>query len=221
MKEHIVKSFDRDIRKLDEMMAEMGKDCEVQLTRVVELIEGVERDLAEEIQECEKELNACRAEIESYTVFLIAKRQPVAGDLRHVVSGFKSSSELERIGDYAAGISWRAMKLRNTELTEPLDKIIYMVGVAGEMLNGVMEALLSMDLERAVEVWHLDDKIDGCFSGLITRLGVMMEEDGNMVADCTMLIFMARCCERIGDHITNIAESINYIRTGSAAIRQR
>lgn len=216
--DHIVKSFDRDLQELDRKIVALGKACEHQLSRTIEALINIDRALAGGIVENDHMINTMQKEVEEYSVFLIAKRQPVATDLRHAVSGFKISSELERIGDYAANIAKRITTLKTISLPEPVDAVIQMLTIAKTMMTGAMGALLEMDINRAITVWKSDDEIDHIYSGMMTSLKTLMERDPDRVDDGTLLIQMARCCERIGDHITNIAETIYYIDSGQRYI---
>ncbi|HCY84272.1 MAG TPA: phosphate transport system regulatory protein PhoU [Desulfobacteraceae bacterium] len=220
MEAHIVKSYDDEINQLNTQISAMGASCEWQLAKALKALENMDVRLAEEVIKEDVNLNALYKELEENAVMLLAKRTPLAADLRYILAAMRTGSELERIGDYAANIARRVTELGGCELTlEAPIALIQEIGVlARRMITDVVDAFLKQNVESALEIWHRDDVIDRKFARLMTDLRASMNEDTSVVDCGTLLIFMGRCLERIGDHITNIAEGIYYIETGETYI---
>lgn len=145
---------------------------------------------------------------------MIVSRQPLANDLRNIIAGQRIAADLERIVNYAANIAKHLIDLRHDNLKEPVDSILCMARIAGHMLEDIIDSYLELNIEKAAEVWHCDDKIDTIFLKMIDKLRIVMSKNPNSVNTCTSLLFFARACERIEDHITNIAENVYYIVMG-------
>ena len=192
----------------------MAKKCEQQLLRAMEAFVTMNAGLAMSVVAYDENINQLHREIEEDAISFLARRQPIAVDLRHLLSVMKIAGELERIADYAANFSKRVSRLHTPASREPADLIIEMVKTCQVMIHDSMAAFLNLDVEKAVNVWHTDDRIDAMFAKMVTLVQHQMREDSFDIKDGTGLIFMGRCCERIGDHITNMAEDIYYIKTG-------
>jgi phosphate transport system protein len=129
------------------------------------------------------------------------------------------ASELERIADYAANFARYVPDLDpGPDLDPPIAAIIEMAKLAKGMLADLMDAFMTGDVQKAVAVWHRDDDIDDIYAGLLSNLRYRMAQDADDIKVCTDLIFVAKCCERIGDHITNLAENVHYIDQGKPYI---
>jgi phosphate transport system protein len=213
-KEHIVKSYDEELARLERKISKMTKTVETQLTRAVEALIGRDLFLAKSVVRDDEKVNELQRELESQTVKLLALRQPMARDLRAVIAGLKTASDLERIGDYAANIALHVKDVNNVSLEKPLELLIRMGEIAAVMLSDVIEAYQKMDIQKAIEVWHCDDKIDGIYADLLREIRECMAKDAQNIKAYTGLIFVARCCERIGDHVTNVAENIYFVEEG-------
>jgi phosphate transport system protein len=142
----------------------------------------------------------------------------MAVDLRNIISGLKIAADLERIADYAANIAKHVIELNSISLDQPVQSIIAMAEVARSMLEDVINAYMETDIERAVEIWHRDSQINQIYGELLGQLRSFMERDSENIKAYTGLLFVARCCERIGDHITNVAESVYFIESGEMLI---
>ena len=177
------------------------------------------RDRADVIIVCDEKVNVLQQEVEEHSIRILATRQPMAQDLRYVIAGLKVASELERIADYAANIARHISDLdHQLDIDHPIASIIEMVELTKGMLADIMVAFSKVDAQRAIAVWHRDDQIDQIYAGLLSDLRARMSEDPGNIRSYTGLIFIARCCERIGDHITNIAENVHYIVHGKTYI---
>jgi phosphate transport system protein len=124
------------------------------------------------------------------------------------------ASDFERIADYAANIAKHAIDLKDISLGKAVEPIQEMVDCALRMLRDVLDAYRALDIDKAIDIWHRDREIDQTYTGLLTRLRTLMIEDSESVNASTTLLFVGRCCERIGDHITNVAENVHFIVTG-------
>ncbi|MEH0019190.1 MAG: phosphate signaling complex protein PhoU [Desulfobacter sp.] len=221
MEEHIVKSYDDEITRLNARISAMGTTCEWQLSKALKALETKDLQLAGQIVREDENLNALYKALEEEAVQLLARRTPMAVDLRYLLAAMRTGSELERIGDYAANIARRVIELdkAGTDLEDPVVLIQDIGKICRKMITDVVASFLELNVDSALEIWHRDDVVDRKFARLMTELrGRMHQQDSSIVDACTQFIFMGRCLERIGDHITNIAESVYYIETGETYI---
>jgi phosphate transport system protein len=216
---HIVKSYDEDLGLLKTKLSEMGKEVEDQVAKANQALLSRDGGLADVIIISDQKVNVLQQEVEELGIQILATRQPLAQDLRMVISGLKMASEMERIADYAANIARHVHDLdHNPDLDPPLTAVIAMAEIAKGMLVGVLNAYAKGDVSGAIAVWHRDDQIDSIYADLLSDLRARMSHDSESIKAYTGLIFMARCCERIGDHITNLAENVHYIAHGKTYI---
>ena len=216
---HIVKSYDEDLDMLKSRLSEMGKEVQDQISKAGRALQNRDGGLADVIIVCDEKVNVLQQEVEEHSIRILATRQPMAQDLRYVIAGLKVASELERIADYAANIARHISDLdHHLDIDHPIASIIEMVELTKGMLADIMVAFSKVDAQRAIAVWHRDDQIDQIYAGLLSDLRARMSEDPGNIRSYTGLIFIARCCERIGDHITNIAENVHYIEHGKTYI---
>ena len=220
--EHIVKSYDNDLQQLDNLIAEMGGLGESQLAQAADAMMRMDLDLAAEIIETDKKIDEMEHQVDSLAVNLIALRQPMAADLRVIVAALKVASNLERIGDYAKNISKRAVTLsRADQVTNISQSIPRMATIVQSMITSVLDAYLARDAERARDVRLRDEEVDQMHSSLFRELLTYMMEDPRSITSCTHLLFVAKNIERIGDHITSVAEQIHFIVHGEAPEDER
>ncbi len=220
MQDHIIKSVDVEISLLKEAVMEMAKKCENQLEKAAQALKIMDCTLAKKVYENDSQINEIQHRIEEQAVAFLARRQPMAVDLRQLLAVMKIASELERIGDYAANVAQRVTKLSGTPPKEPTDLVITMANTGRIMIHDAIMAFLMLDLDKAVAVWNRDDEIDNHYFQLMNQMQSQMQQETGLVEDGTQLMFMGRCCERIGDHITNIAEEIYFIISGKSFIGQ-
>jgi phosphate transport system protein len=141
---------------------------------------------------------------------MLALRQPMAGDLRRIVGALKITSDLERIGDYAANVAKRSVVLAQYSLPYSLAGLAHMAHMVQEQLKSIIDALGTNDTDKAIEVWRSDRVVDDIYNALFRELITYMMEDPRNITPCTHLLFIAKNLERIGDHATNIAETVYY-----------
>ncbi|MFM7083470.1 MAG: phosphate signaling complex protein PhoU, partial [Hyphomicrobium sp.] len=169
-------------------------------------------ELANKIIEKDLAVDALHQELEERSISIIARRHPVANDLRRVIAALKVSAELERIGDLAKNCAKRAITIAGTpHLPEMICSLGHMSALASSQLNAVLDAFVLRDSARAEDVWVSDEKIDSVYNSIFRQLLSYMMEDAKYVGLCTHLLFIAKNLERIGDHTTNIAETISYM----------
>lgn len=213
-RKHIVRSYDEELATLKSKILEMGKQCDNQLTKAVKALNTRNSSLAEEIISSDVEIDALQSEIEALTVSMLARRQPMAMDLRNIVSALKMAAGLERIADYAKNIARHVIDLNNMALNEPVEIIVDMIETACKMIDDVLDGYLQMDAEKVIEVWHRDEQINQKYADLLGQLHSLMAKDAENIKAGTVLLFVGRCCERIGDHVKNLAENIHFIING-------
>ena len=219
---HIVKSYDEDLDLLKSKLSEMGKEADDQISKAGKALLKLDGGLADVIIISDEKVNVLQQEAEELGVRILATRQPMAHDLRNVIAGLKMASELERIADYAANIARHIPDLdRHLDVDQPIGAIIEMTELAKGMLTDVMDAFTNGDVQKAIAAWHRDDEIDSIYADILNNLRARMADDSDNIRSYTGLIFVARCCERIGDHITNLAENVHYIEHGKTYIDGR
>lgn len=212
--EHIVKSYDEELRRLSNAILRMGGAVEVQLTESVRAVVNRDSEAALKTIESDRKIDELEAEIDQLGMRLLALRQPLAIDLRETTAALKISSDLERIGDYTANISKRAIALNQLAPVRPIKSIPRMAEFVQGMIKDVLDAYVERDVEKALAVWWRDEELDEMYNGLFRELLTYMMEDPRSITPCTHLLFIAKNIERIGDHLTNIAEMINFLVTG-------
>ena len=213
-REHIVRSYDDELDQLRRKITILGNAALSQLTKAIDSLNRQDVILAAKIVEADMEINSLQGEVDALTVKVLATRQPLALDLRYVISGLKIAADLERIADYAANIAKLVIDIDQLSIEGPIELIGDMATHAQSMLTDIMDAYQSIDTAKAVKVWHRDDEIDRIYGEFLTILRELMVDDTENMRAYTKLLFVARCCERIGDHITNVAENVHFIEYG-------
>ncbi len=216
MTEHIVSSYDQDLEGLRRGIAEMGGIAEKMLAESVEALTKRKGDLAQKVIVADKRLDVLQRELEEKAVFTLLRRQPVAVDLREVVSVIRIASDIERIGDLAKNIAKRSLALSDQfqAPARPMTGMKQMSKMVLAQLKAVLDAYAANDAKAAVAVWSSDGEVDALNNSLFRELLTYMMEDPRQITYCTHLLFCTKNIERIGDHATNIAETVNYLITG-------
>lgn len=216
MAEHIVKSFHDQLEGLSTTIVQMGGLCETQLTDAIDAMARRDLGLAEKIVGLDTKIDALEAQIELQAIRLLALRQPVATDLRDTLGALKISVDLERIGDLAKNVAKRAIVVSRESTDQNLVQGLVRMGrLSLTQLKNVLDAYARRDENAAMTVWKCDDEIDEIYNSLFRELLTYMMEDPKKISLSTHLLFIAKNFERIGDHATNIAETVCYIVTGS------
>jgi phosphate transport system protein len=220
---HTAKAFDVDLQDLARMVAEMGGLAEKQIAESVDALARRDSKLAQRVVALDPSVDALQREIEERGILTIARRQPMAVDLREIVGALRVSNDLERIGDLAKNIAKRVIALGNE--FNPQNKVIrgveHMTDLVLGQLKQVLDAYARRDVAQALEVWRGDEEIDAVNNSLFRELLTYMMEDPRNITFCTHLLFCAKNIERMGDHATNIAETVYYIAEGKALADER
>ena len=219
--DHIVKSFDEELERLQQIIMRMGGKAERQLSQAVDALVRRDTDLADTIRKQDKEIDAMETELEEAAIKMIALRQPMADDLRVVVSALKIASDLERIGDYAKNIAKRAITISQLPPPASLGTIRRMAQMAQFIIQETLESYSRRDSERALAAWERDKEVDEMYDALFREHLTYMMEDPRTITASTHLIFVAKSIERIGDHATNIAETSYFMTTGERIDSER
>ncbi len=212
--EHIVKSFDEELSRLDNLVATMGGLAESQLHDSLAALTVRDVALAEKVVAEDRRIDGMEEEINDQAQKLLALRHPVADDLRLVIAGLKVSSDLERIGDYAKNIAKRTQILTDAPKLGTSNSIKRMGGIVESMIRDVLDAYLARDIDKADDVRNRDEEVDALHSSLFRELLTYMMEDPRNISYCTHLLFVAKNIERMGDHVTNIAENVIFMVSG-------
>lgn len=212
---HIVRSYEEELKRLRDMVARMGGLAERQVADSAQALIRRDNELATEVIARDEQLDTMEREIETFCVRLLALRQPMAADLRLIVTSMKISSDLERIGDYARNGARRAIVISGQPQFASLNGFSRLAHLVQQNLKGAIDALANGDLAGADEVWAADEPVDDIYNGIFRELLTFMMEDPRNITAATHLLFVAKNLERIGDHATNIAERVHYAVSGT------
>lgn len=215
MPDHIVKSYDEELDQMTNTILEMGGIVEQQMAGSVNALVRRDVELAHKVVKDDLQVDDLEHEIDHQVVRLLALRQPMAVDLRLITAALKISSELERIGDYAANIAKRVSALNQIEPLRPTSSIARMAQIVQSMIKDVLDAFVERDADKAMAVWRRDEEVDEMYNSLFRELLTYMMEDPRHITPCTHLLFVAKNIERVGDHATNISETVNFVVKGS------
>ena len=220
--QHTVRAFDKDLELLERRIAEMGGIAEKMVIEAVDALSSGDSALAHQVVETDARLDTLQREIEEQAVVMIARRQPLAYDLRQIMSALRISNDLERIGDLGKNIAKRAVAVVSEQQPKQLMLGLKHMGeLALGQLKDVLDAFIERDADRALKVWYKDEEIDAMYNSLFRELLTYMMEDPRNIGLCTHLLFGAKNIERIGDHATNIAETVYYLVHGTTITDQR
>jgi phosphate transport system protein len=219
---HTVKAFDAELKDLAREIVEMGGLVEQQIADATEALVEQDMDRAQRVIGGDPQIDRLQREIEEKAVLTIARRQPMAIDLRETIAALRIANELERMGDYAKNIAKRVLatgsEIQPLAVVRGLEHMAELVLAA---LKQVLDAYSQHDVAKALEVWRGDEEIDAVYDSLFRELLTYMLEDPRNITFCTHLLFCAKNIERIGDHATNIAETVYYIVQGVAIEEER
>ena len=222
MVDHTVKSYDKELETLERRIAEMGGIAEKMVIDATDALANADATLAQRVIATDPRLDALQREIEDLAVMTIALRQPVAIDLRELIGAIRVTGDLERIGDLAKNIAKRAVKISGeARVPRAIVGIKHMNEVATELLKDVLDAYAQRDVERARDVWARDVDLDALEDSIFRDLLTHMMEDPRNISFCAHLLFCSKNIERIGDHATNIAETVVYVTTGETLPAER
>ena len=212
--EHIVKSFDSELKRLYGELRRMGELSVTQLEQAGALLMARDSAAADQLIAADVAIDALESQISNDVLRLLALRQPMARDLREVYSALKITSDIERVGDYAANVAKRSKVLNQSAIIPAVAGLPALIELAAELMREAMNAYLQQDAEHAKRVRARDAELDAQYTRLFREVLTYMAEDPRMITPCTHLLFIAKNIERIGDHATNIAESAWFIVHG-------
>jgi phosphate transport system protein len=215
MAEHTVKAFDDELQELTRKIGEMGRVVEKQIAGAVSAMTSHDIELARRVIGSDARVDAMQREVEELAILTLARRQPMAVDLREIVGALRLVNALERIGDYAKNIAKRLLASEpDTGPEAALLGLKNMSDLVLAALRNVLDAFARRDLSLALQVWRGDKAIDAAYNSLFRALLTYMMEDPRNIGSCIHLMFIAKNIERIGDHATNIAETVYFLVHG-------
>lgn len=219
---HIVKSYDQELEALQTRLLEMGGLVEAQLKESLQVLVRHDPRQAETIVARDRQIDALEAEVAAAAIKLIALRQPMADDLRVIVTALKTSANLERMGDYAKNIAARVITLaKNPMLAAVLQSVARMGELVITMIRDVLDAFVERNVTKALAVIEADREVDRHYTGLFREILTYMMEDPRNISLGTHLMFIAKNVERTGDHATNIAEQVHFMIKGAYPADER
>jgi phosphate transport system protein len=222
MEQHTTRAFYIDLQDLARLVAEMGGLAEKQIGESVDALNTHDLALAQRVIALDDKIDMLQREIEEKAILTIARRQPMAVDLRDIVGALRVANDLERIGDLAKNIAKRVGALDDDiELTKVLRGVEHMADLVLSQIKDVLDAYTRRDVEKALAVWRGDEEVDAVNNSLFRELLTYMMEDPRNISLCIHLLFCAKNIERMGDHATNIAETVYYIVEGRPLADER
>jgi phosphate transport system protein len=222
MNEHTAKAFDVDLQELNRLVAEMGGLVEKQIADSVDALVKRNPERASGVLAIDAGIDRLQHEIEEKAVLTIARRQPVAIDLREIVGALRLANDLERIGDLAKNIAKRVAAISGDFHPQKLLRgVQHMAALVLGQLKQVLDSYASHDLNKAMAVWRGDEEVDAMCTSLFRELLTYMMEDPRNITFCIHLMFCAKNIERMGDHATNIAETVHYMIEGRPMTDER
>jgi phosphate transport system protein len=213
--EHIVKSYDEELARLNNMIVEMGGLAESQLAAAIDAVAKRDSSLAARVVEGDGKVDEVERELDNLAIRLLALRQPMARDLREIFASIKIAADLERISDYASNVAKRSIALAQIPPIPPVHAVPRMGALALRLVKDVIDAFVERDADKALDVWRRDEELDEMYSSIFREFLTYMMEDPRNIGACTHLLFMAKNIERVGDHATNIAEDLYYLVHGT------
>jgi phosphate transport system protein len=220
--DHTAKAFDADLQDIALTLGEMGGLAERQITEVIEALNTRDRGRAYRVIDADVTIDVMQRTIEERAVKIIARRQPVASDLRKVIGILRIANELERIGDLAKNIGRRIVDMDGMEITrKSMRGVSHLAAVVQAQCRDVLDSFAHCDLTKALDVWMRDADADRLCTSVFREILADMAEATAAVRFGTHLLFCAKNLERIGDHATNIAEVVHYMMNGQTPRGER
>ena len=209
--------FDRDLRMLQDELLLLGSMVEKAIARAMDALKRRDPEASNEVIKQDDIIDQKQVELEERCIDLIATQQPLAGDLRILLTVLHVAMELERIGDYAEGIAKISLLIGDEPPLKPLMDIPRMAEKASDMLRRSLDALVNRDVVGSMAVWSDDDEIDELYEQVFQELLTFMMADPSTIRRATHLLWVAHDLERIADRTTNIAERVIYLVTGKVS----
>ena len=213
--EHIVTSYEDELINLNKAISEMGGMVEQAITDAANALLKLDHKAAQDVRQYDKRIDGMKDRITEMAVSIIARRQPIAVDLRMVVTAIQVANDLERTGDMAKQLAKRTLQIESLALAPKFyNGVKHMTDLVARQLKAALDAYASRDAAKAVDVCGHDDEVDAMHTSLFRELLTYMMEDPRNISQCIHLLFCTKSLERVGDHATNIAEAAYYLETG-------
>ena len=215
LNEHIVTSYEDELINLNKAISEMGGMVEQAITDAANALLKLDHKAAQDVRQYDKRIDGMKDRITEMAVSIIARRQPIAVDLRMVVTAIQVANDLERTGDMAKQLAKRTVQIESLALAPKFyNGVKHMTALVARQLKAALDAYASRDAAKAVDVCAHDDEVDAMHTSLFRELLTYMMEDPRNISQCIHLLFCTKSLERVGDHATNIAEAAYYLETG-------
>ena len=213
---HIYSAFDDELKFLARRLTEMGGLAEQMVSEAVQALVTSDTALAQKVISDDAVLDATEREVGDKAIIIIARRQPVAADLREIIGSIRIASDLERVGDLGKNTAKRVIAVQAQGVPRSLARgLEHLSELALMQLKEVLDVYTTRSAEKAKSIRERDEEIDAMYTSIFRELLTYMMEDPRNITPCTHLLFCAKNIERIGDHATNIAETIYYMATGA------
>ncbi len=215
LNEHIVSSYEDELINLNKAISEMGGMVEQAITDAATALLRLDHKGAQDVRAYDQRIDDMKDRITDMAILMIARRQPMAADLRLVVTAIQVANDLERTGDMAKQLAKRTLKIESLTLAPKFyNGVKHMTELVARQLKSALDAYARRDAKKAVAVCGQDDEVDAMHTSLFRELLTYMMEDPRNITQCTHLLFCTKSLERVGDHATNIAEAAYYLETG-------
>ena len=211
---HARSTLDRELTEINEGLLRIGSLVDAAIERSIQALAHRDVALAREVDADDAKVNTLRFRVEEECLALIARQQPAASDLRAVLAAFSIVTDLERMGDHAAGIARTVLHMGDEPLLKPLIDLPRMAETCREMLRQVLQAYVERDAEKARVIVGMDDTVDALYTQIFREILSFMVEDPHTTSRGLYLIFAAHNLERIGDRVTNIVERVLFMASG-------
>jgi len=215
LNEHIVSSYEDELMNLNRTISEMGGMVEQAIIEAANALLKLDHSRAEGVRVYDRQIDEMKNRINDMAVSIIARRQPMAADLRMVVTAIQVANDLERTGDMAKQLAKRTVQIESLSLAPKFyNGVKHMTDLVARQLKSALDAYASRDAAKAVDVCTHDSEVDAMHTSLFRELLTYMMEDPRNITQCIHLLFCTKSLERVGDHATNIAEAAYYLETG-------
>lgn len=212
--------FDNELKKLTVDLTKMANLVETAIVNMSDAFKHQDKALANEIIDNDHLINDMERTIESRAFSLILRQQPIASDLRKVTSAIEIVSDLERIGDQASDIADIVLNMEGEYSYRTLEHIPLIASKSKQMVGLAVEAFVDNDLAKASEVKKMDDDVDQLFTEVKNEVVEILKEDSNNVDSCIDFLMIAKHLEKVGDHVVNICDWIEFNETGKVEDRR-
>ena len=219
--DHIVKSYDEELKRLTGELQRMGQLALDQLDAAIDAVMERDSEAATRVARSDAAIDTLVHDVSHDVVRLLALRQPMARDLREILAALRIATDIERIGDYAANVAKRSIVLNQSAPVQLVNALPRLATIAESLVADVLAAYRDYDTDKALAAWARDEELDEQYTGLFRELLTYMMEDPRNITPCTHLLFMAKNLERIGDHATNIAENVYFLVSGAQITQAR